>query len=211
MKRKRGHQPSSEEGRGEHRSDDAPPRKNSAAQHSPGCSVEGCRNPVAGCPDLAMLGVCWFHGEDNNRLQGDEVVSSPTPRRNPMRVGRATEFNEPEMVVSAQNEMRSLSCSREACTKIAQRGGIYRKHGGKQIRRTCRHDGCTNKVQSGGVCKRHGAEVKTCSHEGCTNKSLNGGVCIRHGANNNHKRCSLAKDAPILSSKEVYANGMGQR
>ena len=26
------------------------------------CTVSGCRNPMAGCPDLVRLGVCWLHG-----------------------------------------------------------------------------------------------------------------------------------------------------
>ena len=76
MKRKRGQQQSSP--------DDAEEEQSEAARKKSGCSVQGCRNPIAGCPDFARLGVCWFHGENQTRLQKDEDVSPP-PRRNPGR------------------------------------------------------------------------------------------------------------------------------
>lgn len=41
------------------------------------CSIGGCKNPIAGCPDLAKMGVCWFHGENQARPRGD-VVKPPT-------------------------------------------------------------------------------------------------------------------------------------
>ena len=44
-----------------------PPQKKTATQR-PGCSVNGCRNPIAGCPKFSKMGVCWFHGENKPNL-----------------------------------------------------------------------------------------------------------------------------------------------
>ena len=60
-KRKRGQQFSSEDS--EEESDERQnSRKKTAARK--GCSAEGCRNPIAGCPAFAQMGVCWYHGEN---------------------------------------------------------------------------------------------------------------------------------------------------
>ena len=178
-KRKRGQSASS---------DGAEEEQSGAHRKKSGCSVQGCRNPIAGCPKLAKMGVCWFHhGEiqphssppsQNLGMDGDAVFTG--------RAGRAI-FNEPEMVVSAQKEVSSSSCSHDGCANKAQRGGTCRRHGGKQIRRkskhkTCSHEGCSNQAINGGVCIRHGAKRKKCTHVGCTNQAQTGGVCIRHGA-----------------------------
>ena len=184
-KRKRGQLPTSED------AEEEAPREKRVSQNR-GCTVNGCRNPIAGCPELTRLGVCWLHGENHTRLQVDGVVSSSPPRRKLRRTGRATN-NEPEVVVSKQKEVRSLSsCSHEGCTNLAQRGGICRKHGGKQIRKTCSNEGCAAIAHKGGVCIRHGAKAKTCCRDGCTNNAKIGGVCCRHGAKvkRYHKICS---------------------
>ena len=122
--RKRRHQTSSEDA--EEEQSDSPWKKTAARR--PGCSVSGCRNPIAGCSDLAKLGVCWYHGENQTRDEGDSLA----PRRNPGRAGRA-----PKMLVPSQTEMISLSdiakrttCSQEGCTNLAPRGGVCIKLAG---------------------------------------------------------------------------------
>ena len=196
-KRKRGQQSTLEDTTSSCGDEQQESRKKCSAPR-PGCTVNGCRNPIAGCPDFTKIGVCWYHGENqsgvNNQTQQDDEKRSSPQRRNPGRAGRATlaaMAMEDEVSSGDEGPDGSPNCKRKDVKRKAARRGTR-----QQALKTCNHKQCTNKALKGGVCWRHGAKKtsgRKCSHNGCTNYAINGGVCTRHGAKRpvcSHKGCT---------------------
>jgi hypothetical protein len=52
-----------------------------------------------------------------------------------------------------------------------------------KVKALCCFEGCNNQIRAGGVYSRHGAkQIRTCSKEGCTKQAQSRGVCVAHSA-----------------------------
>lgn len=68
--------------------------------------------------------------------------------------------------VGSKEQERAV-CSVGGCKNKAERGGICRKHGGKQLRvyKRCSRGDCANRAVKGGLCWRHGAHRSSAPEE----------------------------------------------